>query len=78
MKEKLEKRLEELKKEFESGQEMLADLDNKRADLRATLLRISGAIQVINEQLNPGEVAEAPSVDSSASEEDEKAEVTLQ
>lgn len=54
MKENLQKRLEELKKEFESGQQMLAELDAKKENLRNTLLRISGAIQVIQEQVGSG------------------------
>lgn len=51
MKQQLEKRLAELKSEFEAGQKMLADLEKKRSDLEATMLRISGAIQVIEEML---------------------------
>lgn len=51
MKEQLEKRLAELKAEFEAGQKMLADLDTKRKEIEATMLRISGAIQVIEEML---------------------------
>ena len=51
MKEQLEQRLEELKAEFESGQKMLADLEARQANLRDSLLRISGAIQVLEEEL---------------------------
>jgi hypothetical protein len=51
MKEQLEKRLAELKAEFEAGQKMLADLEKKRNEVETTLLRISGAIQVIEEML---------------------------
>lgn len=47
----LEKRLNELKTEFESGQKMLADFEAKRVELQETLLRISGAIQVLEELL---------------------------
>ena len=47
----LEKRLDELRQEFASGQNQLAELDQKRANLRDTLLRISGAIQVLEEAL---------------------------
>lgn len=50
--EQLEKRLKELKTEFESGQKIIADLSAKQAALRDTLLRISGAIQVLEELLN--------------------------
>jgi predicted nuclease with TOPRIM domain len=52
MKEQLEKRLTELKAEFESGQKVLAELEAKQASVRETLLRISGAIQVLEELLN--------------------------
>jgi hypothetical protein len=45
----IEKRLAELKKEFDEGQKMLADLDAKREQVKQTLLRISGAIQVLEE-----------------------------
>ncbi len=51
MKERLEQRLQELKDEYESGQQMLADLESRQAELRATLMRISGAIQVLEEEL---------------------------
>lgn len=51
MKQQLEKRLAELKAEYESGQKMLADLEKKHGELESTLLRISGAIQVIEEML---------------------------
>lgn len=45
----LEQRLAELEKEFERGQAQMAALDQERAELRDTLLRISGAIQVLRE-----------------------------
>ena len=57
MREQLEKRLAELKSEFEAGQKMLADLERKRKELETTLLRISGAIQVIEEMLGQDEKA---------------------
>ncbi|MBD2341673.1 hypothetical protein H6G64_32560 [Calothrix sp. FACHB-156] len=60
MKEKLEQRLQSLKTEFAAGQKMLADLEAKQANLRDTLLRIAGAIQVLEETLN-----ETPEVTSS-------------
>jgi hypothetical protein len=40
-----------LKSEFEAGQRMLADLESRQAQLRETLLRISGAVQVLEELL---------------------------
>ncbi len=51
MKAQLQQRLKELKAEFESGQQMLADLEAKSANLKETLLRISGAIMVLEEEL---------------------------
>ena len=51
MKDKLEQRLQDLRSEFESGEKMLAELESKRSDLQATLLRISGAMQVLQELL---------------------------
>ena len=47
----MEQRLNELKAEFEKGQQHLQNLDQQRAELRDTLLRISGAIQVLEELL---------------------------
>ncbi|MGB9927636.1 MAG: hypothetical protein ACPK85_04455 [Methanosarcina sp.] len=62
MKQKLEQCLKELKDQFESGQKMMAELESKQANLRDTLLRISGAIQVLEELIatesNTGEVQE--------------------
>lgn len=51
MRDQLEQRLKQLKAEFEAGQKMLAELEAKQASVRETLLRISGAIQVIEEEL---------------------------
>lgn len=52
MKQQLEHRLKELKAEFESGQKALAELGNRQNELRNTLMRISGAIQVLEEELS--------------------------
>ena len=52
MKKQLEQRLDQLKAEFESGQKMLAEYEAKEAALRETMIRISGAIQVLEEELN--------------------------
>jgi len=43
--------MEELKKEFEIGQHRLQETERQQAMLRETLLRISGAIQVLEEAL---------------------------
>ncbi len=58
MRDQLERRLNSLKTELETGEKMLADLDAKRANLRETLLRISGAIQVLEEELVKAEQLE--------------------
>ena len=47
----MKERLAELKAEFEKGQQHLQMLDQQRAEVRDTLLRISGAIQVLEELL---------------------------
>ena len=49
--EQLQQRLFELKTEFEKGQQRLQELDTEAANLRTTLMRISGAIQVLEEEL---------------------------
>jgi chromosome segregation ATPase len=51
MREQLERRLEELKKEFTSGQARVAELEKQHVIVQQTLLRISGAIQVLEEEL---------------------------
>lgn len=51
MREQLIARLEELKREFETGQARLRELEMQESQLRETMLRISGAIQVLEEAL---------------------------
>lgn len=51
MKEQLSARLQQLKNEYEAGQRMLADLESRSQEVRSTLLRIGGAIQVLEEEL---------------------------
>ncbi len=53
MREQLEARLLELEQEFEIGEQRLRDVDLEQARLRETLLRMSGAIQVLRELLEP-------------------------
>lgn len=55
MSEQLEGRLKALEAEFETGKKMLAEVEAREAALRSTLLRISGAIQVLREFVPPAE-----------------------
>ena len=68
MEEQLEKRLKELKTEFDKGQTKVQELEEQTNSLRNTLLRISGAIQVLEELLvqetPPAEDAVQPLIDS--------------
>ena len=50
MKQQIKQRLQSLKSEFAEGEKVLADLEAKQANVRDTLLRISGAIQVLEEE----------------------------
>jgi hypothetical protein len=52
MQEQLQQRLAELRTEYASGQKILADLESQQAHIREMLLRISGAIQVLEEELS--------------------------
>ena len=51
MRERLEQRLTELRADFERGQQTLDQLETQATTVRQTLLRISGAIQVLEEEL---------------------------
>jgi prefoldin subunit 5 len=55
-------RLEELRKELEKGRQRLESLDRERQEVRDTMLRISGAIQVL-EELRTQEAAPSPQVE---------------
>jgi len=63
VKQQLEQRLKELRSKFESGQKALADLEHRQAELRNTLLRINGAIQVLEEELAREKGEESKSID---------------
>jgi hypothetical protein len=60
----VEARLTELRGELEAGQRALAELNAKKLELEATLLRISGAAQVLHELLeaddDPGDQPLSP------------------
>ena len=55
MRELAEKRITELRDEQQKGQQVLAELEGRAAELRQTLLRIVGAIQVLEELLESAE-----------------------
>ena len=57
MKEQMEERLRMLHAEFNAGQEILTDLETRQADVRNTLVRMSGAIQVLEELLTQQETS---------------------
>jgi hypothetical protein len=54
----LTQRLESLRQEFGKGQQQLALLDRKRSEVRDTLLRISGAIQGLEEMAKDHQLCE--------------------
>jgi predicted nuclease with TOPRIM domain len=54
MREQLEQRLKELRAEYETGQARLRELEAEAAYVRETMLRIGGAIQVLQEMLGEG------------------------
>lgn len=51
MKAQLEKRLQELETEYNVGQQRLQELEAETGNVRTAILRISGAIQVLKEEL---------------------------
>lgn len=51
VREQLQRRLEALKQEFNVGRRRATELEQQQAALHQTLLRISGAIQVLEEEL---------------------------
>jgi len=69
MKKKLEKRLKELKEEFKDGQKMQAEIETKRNELQQNMLRINGAIQVLNEILKSDKPEETDSEEMKQNED---------
>ncbi|GAA4273762.1 hypothetical protein U6A24_02505 [Aquimarina gracilis] len=51
-KKNLEMKLEHLKNEYSLGEKRLIELDKETMNLKSTMLRISGAIHVIEEAFN--------------------------
>jgi hypothetical protein len=67
MRDRLQTRLGELKKEFVTGQARLQEVEKQQMYLRETMLRISGAIQMLEELL-----ADGASVEQNGTHSDEK------
>jgi predicted nuclease with TOPRIM domain len=55
MEDKIKQRITDLKAEFERGQKRLEEIDGEANRLRQALLRISGAVQVLEEMLGTKE-----------------------
>ena len=55
MKEKIRNRVGELQSEYKKGQERMAILEQEMDSLKTSMLRISGAIQVLEELFNENE-----------------------
>lgn len=68
MHDQLERRLAQLKSEFETGQARLRDLSQQQAHLQETLLRISGAIQVLEELMDEATSSDDGRVSTSEAE----------
>lgn len=65
------RRLQELKDNYQAGQAQLQRLDAQRNELQQTMLRISGAIQVLEEMLQErhgeqGDATQAAGIDQQA------------
>jgi len=52
MREQLQARLDELKRQYQLGEGQLRELDRQEVALRETLLRLTDAIQVLEELLS--------------------------
>jgi hypothetical protein len=63
MKRQLELRLTELSEEFDKGQRKLKEMEAECSALRDTLLRISGALQVLQEELEKTTLHDLSSTD---------------
>jgi prefoldin subunit 5 len=56
----MRERLQQLRKELQKGEQEMARLEQHRQQLRETMLRISGAIQVLEELTVQDAAAEQP------------------
>ena len=60
MQQQIQSRISVLKSEFETGQAKLRELEMQQSRVRETLLRISGAIQILEEMLALNKPDEEP------------------
>ena len=72
--EQVQARLAELKQEYVSGQGQLRELAQQEAALRETMLRISGAIQVLEELVSDGTRPADPELDGARGADDARDE----
>ena len=72
MKEQIKNRIESLRMEYRTGQEVLAELEERQASVKLTLTRISGAIQVLEELLQENDPA-AETTENGAANADRRA-----
>lgn len=70
---KLETRLGELKAEYSTGQKQLQELEHQLVTLRETMLRISGAIMVLEELLSAPAISQEKNESISESQTSELA-----
>jgi septal ring factor EnvC (AmiA/AmiB activator) len=68
--EQMEARLAELRQEYVTGESRLRELAQQEAALREMMLRISGAIQVLEELVAAAASAAGPAADGSAGDDD--------
>jgi len=60
MKEQIKARINELKTELDSGKKVMEELEVKRTNITYTLLRINGAIQILEELVHKEEDVNIP------------------
>jgi hypothetical protein len=60
MNEQIKARVNELRTELESGQKVMEELEVKRTNITYTLLRINGAIQILEELLQKENSTQSP------------------
>jgi hypothetical protein len=60
MRDKIQDRLVELRGELDKGKKIIEDLDAQRAGLQTQLLRIAGAVQVLEQLLEADAASAAP------------------